>query len=114
MPFIRTTTSEKITKERELDLKADFGRAISLVSGKAERHLMLAFHDSVKMAYQGDNETPLAMIEVQLLGESDAGELDMLTAALTESVRRVLGIDPTRIYVNHSFYKHWGVNGHNV
>lgn len=114
MPFIRMTTSEKITKEKELELKADFGRAISLVSGKAECYLMLAFHDSVMMAYQGDNETPLAMIEVQLLGESDSGELDMLTAALTESVGRVLGIVPSRIYVNHSFYKHWGVGGHNV
>lgn len=114
MPFIRLTTSEEITKEKELLLKSDFGRAISLVSGKAECYLMIALHGSVAMAYQGDNETPLAMIEVQLLGESDAGELNELTAALTESVGRVLGIEPSRVYVNHSFYKYWGVGGHNV
>ena len=114
MPFIRTTTSEEITKEKEQRLKEEFGRAISLVSGKAECYLMLAFHDSVKMAYQGDNETPLAMIEVQLLGESDAGELDRLTAALTKAASEVLMIDPARVYVNHSFYTHWGVGGHNV
>ncbi len=114
MPFIRTTTNATITKEKELLLKQDFGKAISLVSGKAECYLMLAFEGDVPMAYQGDNVTPTAMVEVQLLGESDPGELDMLTAALTESLGRILGIDPTRVYVNHSFYKYWGVGGQNV
>ncbi len=114
MPFIRTTTTEHITPEKEIMLKEDFGKAISLVSGKAECYLMLDFRGDAMMAYQGDNKTPLAMVEVQLLGESDPKELDMLTAALTDSLNRILGIDPLRIYINHSFYTYWGVGGHNV
>ena len=114
MPFIRTTTTEHITPEKEIMLKEEFGKAISLVSGKAECYLMLSFAGDTMMAYQGDNKTPMAMVEVQLLGECDAGELDNLTGALTASLEKILGINPARIYVNHAFYTHWGVGGHNV
>lgn len=114
MPFIRTTTNVHITEEKELILKSEFGKAISLVSGKAECYLMLAFEGDRMMAYQGDNKAPLAMVEVQLLGESDSSELNALTAALTRTLGEVLGIDASRVYVNHSFYSYWGVGGHNV
>ncbi len=114
MPFIRTTTNAHITKENELILKSKFGKAISLISGKSECYLMLAFEGDVMMAYRGDNTTPLAMVEVQLLGESDPKELDALTEALTKTLGEVLGIDAGRVYVNHSFYTYWGVGGHNI
>ncbi len=114
MPFIRTSANVKITKDEANQLKCDFGSAISLVSGKNEGQLMLAFHGSTTMSFKGDDITPTAMIEVELLGESATEELNLLTAALTESVQRTLGISPEKIYVNYSFYKYWGVSGQNV
>ena len=113
MPFIRATTNVKIEKKNEIAIKEDFGKAISLVSGKAECYLMIELSGERFMAYQGDEKTPLAMVEVQLLGECDSDELDLLTAAISESLNARLGIPKDRIYVNHSFYEYWGVGGHN-
>lgn len=113
MPFIRTTTNVKITDEKVEALKADFGRDIALVSGKAECYLMVAFADDVRMAYQGDM-SPCAMVEVNLLGKADRKELDSLTAAITKSIEEKLGISPNRVYVNYLEYEVWGVGGANV
>ena len=114
MPFIRNTVSKKITKEEAVELKAALGKSIALVSGKAECYLMLSIEDGVTMAYQGDMDTPMAMVEVQLLGAADPKELDDLTAAITEAYGKILSIDPARVYVNYLEFTHWGVGGHNV
>ena len=114
MPFIRNTVSKEITKDEARALKEALGKSISLVSGKSECYLMLSIEGGVTMAYQGDMDTPAAMVEVQLLGAADEKELDNLTAAITEAYERILGIDGARVYVNYLEYTHWGVLGHNV
>ncbi|MBR2930839.1 MAG: hypothetical protein IKC32_06385 [Clostridia bacterium] len=111
MPFIRATTNVSVCDEKKAELKTALGASISIVSGKAECYLMLSIEDGVTMAYQGDMKTPLAMIEVQLLGEADRGELEVLTAKISEDISRILGIDESRIYINHTFFKDWGVGG---
>ena len=114
MPFIRTTLSKKISEKEAVAIKEAFGRDISLVSGKAECYLMLSISDGVTMAYQGDMKTPMAMVEVQLLGEADPKELNALTSAITKTLHTVAGIDPGRVYVNYTAFEHWGVGGANV
>ena len=110
MPFIRTTTNLSIPEKTLRELKRDFGEAISLVRGKTESYLMLEFRGDAYMTYQGD-ESPLAMVEVQLLGRADESDLKALTARLTEILGEKLGIKPERVYVNHSFYENWGAGG---
>lgn len=112
MPFIKATTNVRLTDDMVRELKEDFGRDIALVSGKAECYLMVAIVDDVRMAYQGDM-SPCAMVEVSLFGKADPGELDRLTAAITNSFERVAGILPERVYVNYLEYLHWGVGGAN-
>ena len=114
MPFIRTTVSKKVSDSEAALIKEAYGRDIALVSGKAECYLMLSIEDGVRMAYQGDMETPAAMVEVQLLGAADPTELNSLTAAITKTLNDVLSIDPSRIYVNYTAFEHWGVGGANV
>ncbi|MBR7117646.1 MAG: hypothetical protein IKC87_08070 [Clostridia bacterium] len=114
MPFIRTTTNKIVSDVDAKTIKAELGAAISLVSGKAECYLMLSIEDGVKMAYQGDMDTPCAMVEVQLLGKADPRELDDLTGAITKTLGTVLGISADRVYVNYLEFEHWGVSGHNV
>ena len=113
MPFIRVSTNVK-TENKEIAIKKGLGEAISLVSGKSECYLMVEIRGGSFMAYQGDEKTPLAMVEVQLLGASDPKELDSLTAAITDLLNRELGIPKERVYVNHLFFEYWGVDGHNV
>lgn len=114
MPFIRTTTSKPLTKEQITEIKCEYGRSISIVSGKNERQLMLAFHDDIPMSYQGDEKTACAMVEVSLFGAADPKELDGLTAAITNTLVRVASLSPERVYVNYLEFKYWGVSGGNV
>lgn len=113
MPFIRTTTNKHITESECEAIKSSFGKSISLVSGKAECYLMISIEDGAFMAYQGDFETPCAMVEVQLLGKADPKELESLTAAITKDLSEIADISPSRIYVNYTEFTHWGASGRN-
>jgi hypothetical protein len=114
MPFIRTTTNVNVTKQAAEEIKAAYGKNIELISGKAECYLMLSISGNVDMAYQGDMATPMAMVEVQLLGKADPTELDNFTSAASRDLNKILGIPESRIYVNYLEYERWGVSGHNV
>ena len=45
MPFIDVKLSCSLTKVQETALKAELGRAISLIPGKSESSLMIQFSD---------------------------------------------------------------------
>lgn len=112
MPFIRVSTNVK-TEKKEIAIKKGLGEAITLISGKTERYLMVEIRGGSFMAFDGDESTPVAMVEVQLLGAADPAELNRLTAAITALLERELDIPADRIYVNHLFFEHWGLNGEN-
>ena len=48
MPYIDLKTTAKVTKEKEIALKAAFGKAIELIPGKSERWLMVGLRTSVR------------------------------------------------------------------
>ena len=111
MPFINTKVSTAITKEQEVSLKTEFGKAITLI-GESEAWLMLNFEDNCRMYFKGD-DAPCAMVEVKLYGSASAQAYDALTARLTELIAGILGIAPGRIYVKYEEVRYWGMNGYN-
>ena len=112
MPYIRTKTNVSIDKAGEIALKSAFGQAIGLIPGKSERWLMLDFCDNEHMWFAGE-DTPSAMLEVELFGSTSDSVYDLLTAKLTEIVSAQLGVDPSRVYVKYEEISHWGWNGSN-
>jgi len=112
MPYIHTKTNVDITMDKELTLKKEFGKAISLIPGKSERWLMLDFTDSERMWFSGEN-SPAAMLEVEIFGAVNESAYDALTARLTEIVSAELGISPARVYVKYEEIEHWGWNSSN-
>ena len=114
MPFIRTTTTEKINDETLAKITADFGRAIELIPGKSEKWLMLSFDGEKQMAFGGKTDSGMAIIEVQLLGTAERKYLDRLTEALTDIVSESLEIKPDMIYVNYTYFDTWGYNSSNL
>ena len=113
MPFINLKTTKEISKENEAILRADFGEKIALIPGKSENWLMLNFEDNCRMAFRGEATPDIAMIEVELFGGASESAYERLTAALTASVERTLGIRPDRIYVKYEEISTWGYNGGN-
>lgn len=112
MPYIHTKTNTKISPEKEVALKTELGKAIALIPGKTERWLMLNFTDGERIWFAGDN-SPAAMLEVELLGSASDSEYDLLTAKLTEIVSAQLEIDPSRVYIKYEELEHWGWNSTN-
>ena len=68
MPMISTKTNVTISPEQELTLKSKLGEAISILSGKSERWLMLSFEDKCHLYFQGNNSNPIAYVEVKVFG----------------------------------------------
>ncbi|MBQ8372306.1 MAG: hypothetical protein IJX38_05175 [Clostridia bacterium] len=113
MPYINTTTTEKITPDKEAALREAFGKAIELIPGKSEEWLMLNFTAESHMAFRGNGSAPTAMLEVEILGKAPSGSFDKLTPALCDIVSEVLSVPKDRIYVKYREVECWGYNGIN-
>lgn len=113
MPFIRITTNEKINPEQQARLMRELGEKIEIFEGKSERWLMLEFAPERKMALSGSC-APCSMIEVDILGHATDSEKEKMTAALTDTVGRLIGIGADRVYIKYSEHDTWGWNGINL
>ena len=113
MPCIQLSTNQKISGEKEADLKRIFGKLIELVPGKTERWLMIVFQGGCRMSFAGDGEKPAAFVKIGLFGKAPKSAYDKLTAALTDEVSLELGVEPTRIYIQYEESQYWGWNGGN-
>lgn len=113
MPYIRTTTSKKLSEKSEQALKEQLGQAIALIPGKSEAWLMLSFHDNADMFFKGNGSEDYAFVEVALFGSASDAAYDRLTGAICDIVSSELAIDIGNIYVKYEESEHWGWNGRN-
>ena len=114
MPYIKLTTTAKVTDDKCALLKAKFGKAIESFAGKNESWLMVAVDDGKRMWFKGDNSADTAMVDVELLGDVDAADSETMTVRVCEILNETLGIAPERIYVKDTGYRNWGWNKMNV
>lgn len=112
MPFIDVKTNTQVSKNQEVALKEELGRAIAILPGKSERWLMLEIKDSCRMYFHGD-DAPCAMLQVQVFGKIDPVACEKLTGALCEIMQRVLGIPGDSTYVKYEEISLWGWDGQN-
>ena len=112
MPYINTTTTEKIDAAALKSLKEDFANAITLIPGKSEEWLMLNFTGEADMFFRGTSEGGAVIIEVAILGSAKKEELMALTSALSASAEKNLGVAKDRIYVKFTEHTSWGHAGY--
>lgn len=113
MPFINSKISTKITEEQEKEIKSRLGKAISLLPGKSESWLMLGFEPESRLYFKGENDKPMAFVDVSVFGNEDPVGFEKLTGAVCDIFNDVLGISPAQIYIKYSATKNWGWNGAN-
>ena len=113
MPYIKTTTSAKITDECRVALKEKFAQLIEIFPGKSEQWLMLSFCDGVAMSFRGDMDTPCARVEIDVFGAASPATYDKVTAAVCETVSSLVGVPSDRIYVKYRECDRWGYDGFN-
>lgn len=112
MPYIQTRTNVKIDKEKEIRIKEELGRAITLL-GKSEDWLMIEFVPECNMYFQGDNDKLIAYVDIKIYGHGTRESFNQMTREVTRILNMELGIDPGNIYVSYGEYDNWGWNGAN-
>lgn len=112
MPFINVKTNASVSKEAEIALKADLGKAISAIPGKSEAWLMVGIEPEYILYFKGD-DAPAAMVEVSVFGSANSSAFDKLTGEICSILNSRLNIEPSRIYVKYSATGDWGWNGGN-
>ena len=113
MPYIDLKTTATVTGEKEIALKAAFGKAIELIPGKSERWLMVKLDSECKMFLAGDNTDEIAMVEIDIFGSASDKAYDALTEKVCDILNEELSIKKDKIYVKYREVDHWGWNGEN-
>ncbi len=96
-----------------MELKAAFGRAISAIPGKSEAYLMVSIEDEQKIWLAGENDRPMAFLDVRILGHAKAEDYSRMTGVLCKDMEQILGIAPADVYVTYFETDNWGWNGKN-
>ena len=112
MPFIDVKTNTQVTKEQEIMLKERLGSAIAILPGKSEAWLMLEIKDACRMYFRGEN-TPCAMIQVQVFGKINTQKCEELTAEICNIMKDVLEIPVDGTYVKYEEVSLWGWSSQN-
>lgn len=111
MPFIDCKLNVDITKQQEIQLKEEFGRAISLIPGKSESWLMVNIQPKCALYFRGSNDKPIAMISLTVYGTPNPSAYDALTARFHNILQNVVNIE--EMYVSYSETSNFGYNGNN-
>ena len=109
MPYITTTTNAKISDEKREKIKAEYGRALSIL-GKTESWLMLSFEDGKDMYFKGRSDSPMAFVDVSVFGKSTDEQCSEMTKEICKILGSELGISPDMIYVKFNGCSQWGWN----
>lgn len=113
MPFINSKVNVKISKEDEVKIKQELGKAIEIIPGKSENWLMLGFEDEYSLYFKGDDKEKIAFIEVKIFGKASKNDYQMLTKKICDIYNNILGISTDKIYVKYEEVSYWGWNGNN-
>ncbi len=113
MPYISCKISKTLTDAEKTALKAGLGKAITAIPGKSETYLMVSIEDGCDLWLAGKNDSPLAMLEVKILGHAKAADFDKMTGVICKLLEGDFGIPAAGVYVAYSEFEHWGWNGHN-
>ncbi len=112
MPMIEAKVTPKLTEEKKDVLKAEFGKAIS-VMGKPETYLMINLNDNQDLYFGGKKLEKGAYLEVKVFGNVDSSSSEKMTARLCEILEKELEIPGNAVYVSYFGTQNWGWNGSN-
>lgn len=112
MPYIKTRTNQNLTKEQEKNIKSKLGEAIKLIN-KSEDWLMVEFVPECHLYFKGEDQEPIAFVEVKIYGKSSSEAYNNLTKVISDILTSEISIPQNNIYISYSEHENWGWNGSN-
>ncbi|URZ15513.1 phenylpyruvate tautomerase MIF-related protein [Clostridium felsineum] len=111
MPFINSTLTVKLDKEKENKLKTELGKLIELLPGKSEEWLMVGFKDDYPLYFKGKKKDKAAFIEVKIFGSAEKSAKNNLVSEISNLMERELSIPKDSIYITVDEVSTWAWNG---
>ncbi len=112
MPFIDCKITQKLTEDKKEALKTELGKAVSIIR-KSESYLMVGIDDGYDLYFAGKKLQSGAYVSVSLYGAANAEAYEKMTAAVCDTLKNVLNIDGSSVYVTYHGINDWGWNGSN-
>lgn len=112
MPMIEAKVTMKLPAEKRDVLKAEFGKAISIL-GKPESYLMINLVENQDLYFGGKKLDKGAYVEIKVLGSVDSNASNKMTARICEILEKQLDIPGEAVYVSYFGTENWGWNGSN-
>lgn len=114
MPCIQIKTNVTVANETAQAVKSQLGQIITCLPEKTEDWLMITLEDNCRMWFRGEDDKPLAIVEVKVFGTSiHRAASEKMTAQVCELFHKQLGVDPKDLYVRYLAIPDWGWNGGN-
>lgn len=111
MPYIHVRTTEKIDEIKKEVIESKLTKAITILPGKTEAHLMCSIQDKVSMMFHNE-KAPMAFVEVKLLGKSTKEAYGNLTAEICNILKEEAGVQGNFCYVQFTEVENWGFDGY--
>lgn len=112
MPFIDSKITVKVTPEKKETIKAELGKAVSLLH-KTETYLMVGIESDYDLWMAGKKLDKGAYVSVSLFGSASSADYNKMTETICEIYERELGIPGSAVYVTYHPVSDWGWNGSN-
>lgn len=111
MPYINSTITTKLSKDKEELIKAKLGEIIAEIPGKSEEWLMVGFKEEHTLYFRGEKKEKAAFIEVKIFGTAERKYKEAITSKVCKLFEEELSIQKDSIYIVFEEVKDWGWNG---
>jgi phenylpyruvate tautomerase PptA (4-oxalocrotonate tautomerase family) len=111
MPLVRIAIPVELDGIRQEGLLRGVSRAVSVVTGKPEKHVMVVLEHAAVM--RGGRRVRAAFADVRSIGGIDAETNAELTGRLCKLLHQAAGIAPHDVYVTFTDVppQNWGCDG---
>ena len=108
MPYIRVSSTKKLSDEQQAALISGLGKAIAIMPGKDERGLMVDMEDGKTMYFGGKKADNLVFLDVRYFSNFEYHIKKNFTVAVLDEVSKVVGTAKDHIFLTLSEYNTWG------
>ena len=111
MPYIRISTTHKLSEEKQAALVDSLGKALEAIPGKNASGLIVDIEDGKSMFRAGEKQESLVFADVRYFSNYKFQIKRKFTAAVFEAIGGVLGTSKEKMFLTITEYNNWGGGG---